>query len=639
MKKITIIFGLMSFVSNAQDSVSVLVNLEAKHQVGEIDHFDREKFITVHSTQMERDWDGDNKISDLRDHFLKGYDVYLGRATGGITGNLKNMKEDSGRPGYADPTEIAQKGARTRKNYASKQHLHTYESRKQNFIVGAQLHPFWTGESQKPTKKGWKLASPTAVGEYMGRYLNAFFGGEGEPAPAWVEIINEPAYEALGGKKNFTNSLKEIAEYHVQVADAIRQQAPHVKLGGYTVAFPDFETGDFQRWLNRDKLFIDIAGEKMDFWSWHLYDFPAIGNRVDLRSGSNVEATFDMQDQYSLLRLGETKPYVISEYGAQTHNYNGKGWNAYRDWLFLRAQNSLLMSFLERPDAIAVALPFTVIKGEWGFNKKKNDPYPARLMRKENEPESYTGQWIYTHRVKFYELWEHVEGTRVFSQSSDLDIQVDAYMDAKKGYVIVNNLEFEPQQIDLELLGGKAKKIKEVRVKQLTLETDGKTPVLKEELHDGNLSNFRIDSGATLILEYTFTKKIKPHKKVEEHKYFSDRYLQPIIANKTVDFKIHQVVKSGEYGAAVLRVSLGRDHGKNLHPKVLFNGKEVKVPTDWRGYDQKTKGRFFGTLEIPVPYNWIKENNKVSISLPDDGGHVSTVVLQVFDFSHPLKEL
>ncbi|WP_139062112.1 hypothetical protein [Ochrovirga pacifica] len=322
MKPSFYLMCLIPFLSFAQEHTNVTVNFNVNHIVGGIGAFDRSKFITIHANQIENEWDGDNFTDDLRKDFLEGYDVYLGRDTGGITWNLNYMEEDPVRPGYADPARIAVKGKNSRNNYASKTHLHKYENRK-NHVVGAQLHPFWTGESQRATSKtGWKLASPTATGEYMGRYFNEFHGQNGQPLPTWVEIINEPAYEALGGKSNYTNSLQEIADFHVEVADAIKEQNPNLKVGGYTVAFPDFETGDFQRWTNRDKLFIDVAGEKMDFWSWHLYDFPAIGGRVDLRSGSNVEATFDMHDQYSMLALGHTKPYVISEYGAQTHDYN-----------------------------------------------------------------------------------------------------------------------------------------------------------------------------------------------------------------------------------------------------------------------------------------------------------------------------
>ncbi|QCX40348.1 agarase [Aureibaculum algae] len=623
-------------ISNYAQEVSVDIHLNVLHTIGTNSTFERSKFITIHANQLEKDWDGDNFTPDLRNDFLNGYDVYLGRDTGGITWILNNVEEDPTRLGFADPTDIASRGENSRNSFASQSKLHSYENRK-NLVIAAQLHPFWTGESQKATTKGWKIASPTATGEYMGRYFNEFHGQNGQKQPAWVEVINEPAYEALGGKKDYTHSLQEIADFHVEVADAIRAQNSNLKIGGYTAAFPDFETGDFQRWMNRDKLFVDVAGEKMDFWSWHLYDFPAIGGKTDLRSGSNVEATFDMMDQYSMLKLGHTKPYVISEYGAQTHDYDRQGWTAMRDWLFLKVQNSLMMSFMERPDDITIAIPFTIVKAEWGYNHEKGYPYSARLMRKTNEPESYTGTWIYTDRVKFYQLWKNVKGKRIAIKATDFDIQVDAYVDGKKGYIILNSLESIPTQINLNFFDSYSTQISAIVKKHLTL--SGVAPILEQENISPSTTNVVLGAESTMILEYTFENEITIDETSDEVKYFADDYLKPINASKASFFHINNVEKTGVFGEAVLRISIGREHGKQLIPTLKVNDKIIKVPEDWRGYDQADKGQFFGTLEIPVPYDLIKTNNEIFVEFPDFGGHISSTVMQVFNFSDDFSTL
>tara|TARA_R110002126_G_C10486601_1_gene502614 strand:+ start:2014 stop:4188 length:2175 start_codon:yes stop_codon:yes gene_type:complete len=627
---------ILTPIVKAQNSVDI--NLNVKHVVGGVFEFDRTKFITIHANQTENEWDGDNFTTDLRDEFLNGFDVYLGRDTGGITWNLNNMAEDPTRPGFANPSEITRKGNNARNNFASKTKLHTYESRKVNSIVAAQLHPFWTGESQRATNgTGWKMASPTATGEYMGRYFNEFHGGNGQIGPTWVEIINEPAYDALGGKRNFTNSLQEIADFHVEAADAMRAQNPNLKIGGYCAAFPDFETGNFQRWNNREKIFIDVAGSKMDFWSIHLYDFPVFGGKKDLRSGSNVEATFDMMDHYSMLKLNQTKPYVISEYGAQTHDLNNQGWTAIRDWMFLKSQNSLMMSFMERPDNIAVAIPFTIVKAEWGFNNAKNIPYSSRLMRKTNEPASYTGTWIYSDRVKFYELWKNVKGVRIDTKASDLDIQVDAYIDGNKGYVILNNLEFVAKSIDLNIFDKYKAGITSITKKHLTLV--GSAAVMQDETFTTPISNVQLGAESTMILEYTFDKNISIDEESQEVKYYADSYLKPIIGSQTNVFNVNGITKSATYGEAVLRLGIGRTHGKTLKPIVKVNNTVITVPDDWRGYDQAQKGQFFGTLEIPVSYDVLNTNNTVSVEFSDTGGYVSSVIMQVFNFSSDVRTL
>ncbi|NMH86000.1 T9SS type A sorting domain-containing protein [Flavivirga algicola] len=639
MRNLYLLFFVSLFILNSASfaQVNINVNLNVKHSVENFSEFDRSKFITIHSNQGENEWNGNNFTSDLRDHFLNGYNVYLGRETGRITWQLNQMQQDPARPGYVDPVEIASRGLSYSNLFAANTAWHPYEDRK-NLVIAGQLHPFWTGESQRATSQGWKLANATAVGEYMGRYVNEFHGGNSEETPTYVEIINEPAYEALGGKLDYTNSIQEIADFHVEVADAIKVQAPNLKVGGYTTAFPDFEVGDFQRWHNRWKLFMDVAGDKMDFWSIHLYDFPSIRNgQKELRSGSNIEATLDMLEHYSKLSFDVVKPIVISEYGAQMHDYSRDTWSPFRDWLHIKASSSQLMSFLERPETIASAINFIIVKAEWGYDNTLDIPYNHRLMRKENEPSSYTGQWVYSDMVKFYQLWQNVEGTRVDTTSDDLDIQVDAYVKGDKGYIILNNLNFEPTTINLNIFDDANRNINSIFKRHLTL--SGNVPVLDEETLTSHISSVELGAESTMILEYTFSDVIQVDKTSDEKKYYATSYLKSISANQDIIFNINNISKEKTYGEAVLRIGVGREHGKSLHPTVKINNQDITVPTDWRGYDQAQRERFFGVLEIPVTFDLLQTNNTIAIQFNDDGGHISSVSMQVFNFSHNIRDI
>lgn len=631
MKQLKLIIGALFVTISLTGQVKVLVNLNAAHQVDSVTTFNRSKFITIHAEQTENEWQRDNFTPDLLDDFLNGYDVYLGRNTGGISWHLNQVQQDPTRPGFADPADIAARGANFRNSYAPNVNLHTYDNRK-NLVIGGQLHPFWTGEGQKATGQGWQLANATATGEYMGRYIKEFYGNGGPSAPAFVEVINEPAYESLGGFSNYTGSIQEIADFHVEVADAIRTQLPDIKIGGYTTAFPNFEIGDFQRWENRWKRFMDVAGEKMDFWSIHLYDFPTINNgKVRLRSGSNVEATFDMMEQYSQMSFDYVKPFVISEYGAQMHDYAQQQWSPFRDWLHLKAQNAQLMSFMERPHLIDIAINFLIVKAEWGY--WNGIPYNHRLMRRENEPDSYTGDWVYTDMVKFYELWQNVKGQRVDSRSDDLDIQVEAFVDGGKAYVILNNLHFESTEIDLELVDTHGTELSSLLMRQLTL--SGNKPILEEQSLSEMPSSLQLGAESTIILEYNFQAEVPLDELVQEVKYYAENYLQPITANQEIAFQVNGVQKAA-LGEGMLRVGVGRAHGKSLQPVVKVNGTTVCVPEDWRGDDQADRASFFGVLEIPVRNELLQEDNTITVQFEDGGGHVSTVTLQVFNFSKPL---
>ncbi|GAL62672.1 T9SS type A sorting domain-containing protein [Algibacter lectus] len=381
---------------------------------------------------------------------------------------------------------------------------------------------------------------------------------------------------------------------------------------------------------------MDVAGNNMDFWSIHLYDFPSIGGgQKKLRSGSNVEATLDMMEQYSYMSFGEVKPFVISEYGAQMHDYSNQQWSPYRDWLHLKAQNAQLMSFLDRPNNIASAINFVIVKAEWGYNN--GIPYNHRLMRKENEPTSYTGQWVYTDMVKFYQLWSDVNGTRIDTFSDNLDIQVDGYVDGNKAYVILNNLNFTDEEIDLDVIEIDGLSIASLIKKHLYL--DGSNlPQLLEEPIAVNTSTVTLNAESTMILEYTFSNAILIDETTTETKYYATTYLQPIIANQTTNFQVNDVLKS-TFGEAVLRVGLGRLHGTSLQPTIKVNGTLIDVPENWRGDNQTQRERFFGVLEIPVPFSLIQADNTVSVEFGDTGGHISTLTLQVFNFSSDLRNL
>ncbi len=635
MENLRLIIPLLTvfiFGGDLFGQVAVDVNLNVRHSVGNVSEFQRNKFITVHSIINVADWEGDNFTEDLRNDFFNKYNVYLGRSTGGVTWYLNDIQEDPSRKGYADPAEITLKGTIAKNYYLECDWLHDYKERS-NIVIAPQFNGFWTGRGQQPTKQGWKFGGPDAVGEYIGRYVKQFYGGYGPAKINNIEIINEPAYQTLGGPSNYIKTTDEIAEYHIKVAKAIKRNIEDVKVGGYTAAFPNLDLGNFKRWENRWKRFIDLAGDDMDFWSLHLYDFPTIRNGEKiLRSGSNIEATFDMIDQYTELTKGEIKPYVISEFGAQTHDHMQEQWSSYRDWLHIKALNSQLMAFLERPNTIDMAIPFIVEKAEWSY--RDNTPYQWRLLRKENEPESYTGKWVYTDLIKFYDLWKNVEGTRVDTYATNLDVLVDAYVKDNKAYVILNNLNFDPVTIQLNLNNITANKVIEVKQRHLTL-TDNKVN-LEEEVFDQAFTNVLLGAESTMILEYTFDKPIVINDTSLETKYFADSHYKPITAGYGETFHIPDV-KTKKNGEAILRLGLGRAHGKSLQPLLKINGTSVEVPDNYRGYDQADRISYFGVLEIPVPYHLLKEKNTVEVIFPDSGGHISSVCMQVFNFSKPIE--
>lgn len=626
---IGIILGVVIMSLKAQ-VVNIDVNANVKHSKGNESSFERQKFITHHTSHTESAW---NDVEDKMEYLLNDLDTYFGRETGAITWQLNQIEQDPSRQGYADSSKILTRGQNVKNSYQARTWRHQYESRS-DLVIGAQVHPFWIdGQRTNPASGvGWALASPTATGEYIGRYVNSYFGDNGQPRPKWVEIMNEPLYDLVTQGDGSVMPI-DVFKFHSEAAAAIREQNSEVKIGGYTTAFPDFEKNDFKRWDDRMKLFIDSAGEDMDFYSIHLYDFPIFLGKERYRRGSNVEATLDMLEHYSQLKHGEVKEIMISEYGAQLHDLFNKPWTPYRDWLCLKSFSSMMMSFMERPDVILKSIPFTPLKAEWG-RISSTVPYYWRLMRRASEGEGETGnKWVWTDQVKFYQLWSDVKGTRVDSKSLDVDIQVDSYVNGNVMYIIADNLSKEAKSLKFNVEEESGTTITQIKVKHLFLNVD--RPILDTTVYSVIPEQFEIAGEGTMILAYTFSADIATNRTSEEVKYYAKSYLKEIIEGQELTFVIDNVL-TGTNGEAVLRLGLGRDHGKSLRPLLTVNGERVSVPANFRGLEQGQRDTFFGVIEIPVPHDLIQNSNEIKVKFNDDGGHISSLALQYFNFSHEI---
>lgn len=649
----------LALVSWAQD---VEMNLNVRHTVGGVSEFDRSKFVTIHSSHTDGDWGeryGPNFTNDVLADFIQQSDAYFGRDTGYVTGQLRRtIEEDPAKPGWARVTgstwSIDHQGQYQRNNYNAKTSIHSYEDRLDGYVIGAQFRPFWpdgtlTGDASKFPQ--WTISQTDTVtepigsasGNYMGHFMNHFYGSDsqvGHPLPTYVEVMNEPdwpLFESPGDPAYGTSSPAELWKYHNSVADQIRSLNTNVLIGGYCPAFPDLERDNFEEWQEEWITFIDTCATNMDFYTLHFYDVDSTGSYL-IRRGSFTEAVFDMIEHYTQLRLGKQLPFIVTEYAGKDSSLQQQGWSPLYDWKRIKSLSGYMMSFMDRPDLVDKTIPFIMLKCEWGRNQSTGVPYGARLLRQENEPASYTGDWVYTEHIKWYQLWSDVKGTRVDTTSSDPDIQVDAYVDAEKAYVILNNLTKSDQTIDLTLFENHSNAVASVREKNLYWDASSTNVALDEVIHDGAPGQVLLGSEGTAILEYQFSSPLTIDQTSAEVKHYATTYFQPI-TNDPANLFTFTNVMVGAHGEAVLRISAGRHRSLSKRPTVLFNGVPLPVPVDFMGHEGDSREIFFGTLEVPVPYNLLKEGNTVSVLYPDSGGYVGSVTMRTFEFSADLRSL
>lgn len=642
MKKLLLLAAMVAPMALYAADAEVSVYPEVGHKVGEITKFDRAKYVVMHSTLTNRHW---CENPDAFEHLIVDCDTYMGRDNGVLGGHFKRAKEDPNRKGYADSNSIKELGEAYRQTWATQyKDSHKYDDHS-DVMVGGMPSWVWPGEvPNHPKGPGLQAANGEAAGEFMGQFLNYGFRKEGESVemgqrqPKYLEVMNEPMWIFVDDpnlKADEKVAPIEIFKLHNDVARGVRKYNKDVMIGGYTTAFPWLDLDNFNRWNQRLRLFIDVCGEEMDFFSLHFYDFNRMqlpeqhekldGIKLEKFRGGHIEATLDIMEQYSYLRLGEVKPFAISEYGGRNHQIEHYGWSHERDWVFLKSFSPMMMSFMDRPNKIVKTVPFllTDLNGKDGVS----GPYPWRMFRHADEPETWESEeLVFTDMILFYEFWADLNGERIAIESTNPDVMSDAYLDGDKLYVVLHNLHEQPVNVDISLLQSN---LKPRSITARELKWSGEKTVIEQtklSLDD----SYSISKDGTVIIEYKYAKDVELKDTQIERKYYSESYLLPILADRAIHFQINNVDLSAPKNKGVLRLSFGRAIDTSRRPKVTVNGTEVFVPDNYMGDDQESRGIFFGMLEIPIDGELLQQDNDVTITFDDTDGYVAALTMQTF---------
>ena len=478
-----------------------------------------------------------------------------------------------------------------------------------------------------------------AAGNWAAEYWKNFADDAGRPE--YFEAMNEPfvhASEYYSGNWN-NDENNRIKLQMAQVYNAIGAKihaAPELakmKVLGYSSAWPSMELQDFGHWNDNLKMFMDTAGANMDGFSTHLYDGVNVTGQDNLRSGSNSEAILDMIDAYSYIKWGTVKEHAITEYGGIASGYSAN-YSDITSAQTVKSFNHIIFNLLERQDNLAISIPFATDKSTWHLTAANNyQPYGAVLFRPTNLGSANPAGWTYTPKVYFYDLWKEFKGKRISVDTDNPDIQAQAFVEGKKMYVALNNLDTSSKTVNLNFQDAFSG-FQNVRVKKMKIYTN-QAPVFSNNLQTSAPSSITLIGGETVTLEYTFSNNIVFDNAIRSKKYYTSKYLQPITSGNQMSFAFNGV-QTGT-GKAILRMSIGRKHNVSKSPVVKVNGTTITVPNNWKGYDQANRDDFFGTIEIPVPMNLIQSNNNVSVTFSDNGGHVAALILQVEKYDTPVS--
>ncbi len=590
------ILFILVFITSAKAQVTnVYVNPTCQKFLGNVSDLNRAIYFNIHNSTNDADMDS----------LMKQYNVNKGRMFWGPFADAKSKTKQVGKYPFSNNRKV-------KTAYKVTQNI-------------ATAHPRDAFVSGMDTKKAAKWAV-----EYYTHHVNE--------RPAFFEPMNEPFVHAKdfhdGGwdPVKQAKTKKQMAELFAECGKAFHK-APalaNIKVVGYSSAWPSMELKNFEHWNNNMKMFMDTAGEHMDAFATHLYDGINVEGQDNIRSGSNTEAILDLIEAYSFIKWNKIKPHAITEYGAIEKGYAPEYSDA-KSIQTVRSINHILFSLLDREDRMLISIPFITGKATWHINEKNNyQPYQAVLWRplsikKTSDPNKpLLSDWKFTSRIHFYDLWKDVKGKRVDIHSSNPDIQTQAFLHEKMLYVALSNLDEKEQSIELQL-DSTVSKIKKVTTKGLKI-FDHDEPVFYTEKSKEAPNNITLLPHETVILAYEFESKINFTSKKKVINTYSKTYLEEIKANTPIDFTFSNTPVGK--GQATLKMGIGRKHDKSKKPTVYINDTKVKVPDNWKGYDQASRDDFFGVIEIPFATSLLKKETKVSITFPDETGKISSVIIQ-----------
>jgi hypothetical protein len=609
---------------NAQSQIIVQPNVT--RAIGGVSEVDRKRYFSVsdHGTNFDK-----RVPDDIYDYLVHDLGITFGRQLGPVMWTASSLPEDPDRPGFADVSKLEQ----------------------QNLGQPGEKFVKDFGPNLDVAAHGNHNAYP----EYMGQHTHedATYHGKQEYVPENIEAAVELAAAVFKYNYNdfdrpkFYEPLNEphwkffvdqhFADWHLAVQEKFHEVLPDVKVGGMCMSVSYFYRENYQS-FNGMKGFYDLTEGKMDFYSFHSYDYFDWTDgdfRGRVQSGLPLEGTLDLLQNYAVLEDGKEVDVVISEQGGYINvqpkgMYDGEALAAKiaeehfpeDTWENELKKRSIVcfvhvssiiantMTFMDHPHTVQKSVPF-LLPNTWNWDPK----YYAGLY----VPENYTDEskWVETHMLDFYKLFKGVDGRRVQAFSNDPDLQTRAFVDGSKLYIAINNQSWRSESVNLS--GVSAPKVeirrfgRNVDFTAYYTESVEKTPKILE-----------LAGRESVVIVADMGTAIKEQSLINEVVHYANQTRLPL---SNAEFTIETPLDP-KMQYAVLRVGLTRPSGSSHDPIIELNGNALKVPTE-DSADRFDKGEYASTKLIYLKPSQLREVNTVKISFPDgDAGTVGTAVIR-----------
>ncbi len=566
------------------------------------------------------------------DHYIQDLEMSFGRNLGMVNAAVKwggNVREDAARPGYADITYLISKSNPSNgspsEGFKQKFPLNLGVANHDNHRAYPTFMPQITttqaGDDGKlPTNAD--AAAELAVSLLKYNYTDW-------TRPSTFEAINEP---------HWSIDADLLARLHLAIWQKAKDEKISTLIGGPCMSVGYFYKNNYQ-YLSTLSKFIDNTQCKLDFYSFHVYDFmkyDAGRNDIVCRvsTGLPIEGVLDLVPNYTMNKYGKPVELVFSEHGGylsgnQENDLNtiantyfpGSGfeWEMKRrsvsNFVMVSSTIANTMAFMNHPDVVKKAVPFILLESfAW-------DPKYYSSMLVANNFTDKTN-WQESQLIYFYEFFKGVKGHRVQSDCPNPDIQQQSFVDGKNLILVMNNLSNKVENLKINI---PAAGISSIQIRRVGRNADF-TPYLDEQSAT-SLDGLQLKGREAMVIKVAYQDLIQQTKYLNEKPFYGTEVTKEF--SGTANFTIH-IASLVDAQYAILRVGISRPAGTDRQVNISLNGTSLTVPMEDCAPYLENENEFATTKMIRIEKSLLQNNNTISVTFPDGKpGGVGAVVLRV----------
>ncbi len=593
--------------------------------------FEREKYVNIGASSNA----AQSTLSPQQEsYYFKVLDMHFGRNLGMVYPAYqwgKSVREDANRPGYADLEYLKLKSkADDSKLDAYKGYFGANES-----IALHDKHNTYPDFMPSYQIDGSKERFPQnndAAGELAANILK--YGFTDFTRPKYYEPVNEPDWRYWKDER--------FAKHHLDIKHHVEALGLDVMVGGPCFSVSNFYNKEYQS-LKSVTNFMDMTEHKLDFYSFHSYDYfkwSSENKRFEgaMNSGSALEGVMDAIASYSHNKFGKQFKYVASEHGG----YHMKDENcekveelqkgkpvakqSFKEEMDRRKASNFLMhsgamsntfTYMNIPHIVLKTVPFILLEtAKWDTKY-----YSALLVKDGFNKQSTT--WIESPLIYFYEYFKDVKGDRVRSWCNSTDIQHHAFRDGNTLILLYHNQSNKDGVIDLQLkeFGGDAKDATIRRVGR-----DKELKIFYNETKCKDLSNITISGQESVAIFVKMKGDAAIKKSLDEKIFYATEQGVQFKGARTFTLNLPANQK---FEDAFLHIGINRKNCETDGISIKINGKIFNSKTEHAAERFTTDNGYTTTRVVRIPTELLKTTNSVEVCFADgESGGVGAVTLR-----------